>query len=64
MYSKLSLWENKLEYLKGLTAQYKALDTSWWDINQWANYNNTLAKLENKIKDYTELIEFLKGANI
>lgn len=63
MYSNLSLWESKLEYLKDLMEQYKNLDNSWWDEQQWANYNNTTAKLKKKIKDYEELIEFLRRAS-
>lgn len=60
MYSNLSLWESKLEYLKDLLSQYENLDNSWWDKEQWANYNNTTAKLGKKIKDYEELIDYLR----
>ncbi len=64
MYKNLKLWESKLEYLRDLKGQYEAMDNSWWDLRQWGNYNETMAKLNRKITDYEELIEFLKEASI
>jgi hypothetical protein len=60
MYENIKLWEDKLEYLKDLEEQYLNLDKSHYDFNHWATYNDTIKKLQKKISDYENLIEYLK----
>lgn len=60
MYSKLTLWERKLEFLKQELEDIRNFNTSWFDTDQWSNYRQMLNKAENKVKEYEELIEYLR----
>lgn len=60
MYSKLTLWERKLEFLKQELEDIRNFNTSWFDTDQWSNYRQMLNKAENKVREYEELVEYLR----
>jgi hypothetical protein len=60
MYSKLTLWERKLEFLKQELEDIRNFNTSWFDTDQWSTYRQMVNKAENKVKEYEELVEYLR----
>jgi len=63
IYKNIKTWENKLEYVSQILEDVKSFDTSWYDFEQRLNYQDILQKQERKVKEYQELVNYLKGVN-
>ena len=61
MFKKIKLWESKLEYVKQVLEDIKSFDTSWHDFDQKVRYQEMLERQERKVKEYQELVDYLKG---
>ena len=60
-FKDLKLWERKLNYVIQLRDDVLAFNTSYHDHEQSARYNSMLTEAERRVKEYTELVDYLKG---
>lgn len=60
-FKSLKLWESKLTYVKQVREDIRNFDTSWFKSDQRQRYNQMLSDIEKKVKDYEELVEYLRG---
>ena len=60
MYEHVDIWKKKLEFLKQELEDIQNFNTSWFDFEQWHNYRNMLNNAERKVREYTELVEYLE----
>lgn len=60
-FKSLKLWESKLNYVKQVREDIRNFDTSWFKSDQRQRYNQMLSDIEKKVKEYEELVEYLRG---
>jgi len=61
MFKNLRLWESKLEYVTQTLDDIRNFNTSWHDHDQKMRYQEMLTSQEKRVKDYQELVDYLKG---
>lgn len=60
-FKSLKLWESKLNYVKQVREDILNFPTAHHDRDQSVRYNQMITDIEKKVKEYEELIEYLRG---